>query len=65
MRIHGNQMNHNTVNPYSAAAKAEASLWAANVRKNLSKSAQALDTAEDPEAASILNHWMVSPQGPP
>jgi hypothetical protein len=65
MHIHGNQMNLNTVNPYSAAAaKAEASLRAANVRKNLRSSAEALDLADDPDAVSFLHHWMGSPQAP-
>jgi hypothetical protein len=44
MRIHGNQANLNTINPYSAAAeKATAAQRAADVRKKLLKSASGIE----------------------
>jgi len=62
MRVHGNQMNLNTINPYSAAAeKAVAAQRAANVRKKLVKSADEL--AEMPEETLLISSWLNANQG--
>ncbi|MGA2168379.1 MAG: hypothetical protein ABSG62_09210 [Terracidiphilus sp.] len=61
MRIHGNQMNLNAVNPYSAAAeKAVAAQRAADVRKKLMKSAADIQGTASPEGAFMLGQWMDS-----
>ncbi len=66
MHIHGNQMNLNAVNPYSAAAEnAAAAQRAANVRKKLMKSASDIEGVSSPEEAFMLGHWMDSTQSPP
>jgi hypothetical protein len=65
MHIHGNQINLNAVNPYSAAAeKAAAAQRAADVRKKLMKSGASLEGIADPEEAFMVGHWMNSTQGP-
>jgi hypothetical protein len=64
MHIHGNQLNLNTVNPYSAAAeKAIAAQRAADVRKKLLKSAGEIEAASNPEETSFLGLWMDSGHG--
>jgi hypothetical protein len=61
MHIHGNQMNINTVNPYSAAAeKAVAKQRAAAVRKKLMKSARNIEGASSPGEAFMIGRWMDS-----
>jgi hypothetical protein len=59
MRTHGNQVNLNTINPYSAAAeKATAAQRAADVRKKLMKGARGIDGSASPEEASMVGKWM-------
>jgi len=59
MRIHGNQMNLNTINPYSAAAeKALAAQRAANGRKKLVKSASAAESGATTEETLMVSSWM-------
>ena len=64
MRIHGNQMNLNTVNPYSAAAeKALAAQRAANGRKKLVKRVDVAEAAATPEETLLISSWMHANQG--
>ena len=64
MRVHGNQMNLNTTNPYSAAAeKAMAAQRAANVRKKLVKRADGSECAAMPEETLLISSWMHANQG--
>lgn len=59
MHIHGNQMNLNAVNPYSAAAeKAAGAQRAADVRKKLMRSAGEVQGASSPEEALMAGQWM-------
>jgi len=59
MHIHGNQMNFNAINPYSAAAeKAAAAQRAADVRRKLARSANGVESVADPEDAFTLGRWM-------
>jgi len=61
MRIHGNHLNLNAVNPYSAAAeKATAAQQAADVRKKLIKRAGEIEGIASPEEAFMLGQWMDS-----
>ena len=65
MHIHGNQMNLNAVNPYSAAAeKAAAAQKAADVRKKLMNSASPIEGISSPDEALMVGKWMVPGQGP-
>jgi hypothetical protein len=64
MHIHGNHLNLNTVNPYSAAAeKALAAQRAADVRKKLAKSTGEIEGSSSPEEAGFLGLWMDSGHG--
>ncbi|MDR3772110.1 MAG: hypothetical protein P4L26_02115 [Terracidiphilus sp.] len=66
MHIHGNQMNLNAVNPWSAAAeKAAAAQRAGDVRKKLVKSAIDIEGAANPDQAFMMGNWMNSGQGQP
>ncbi len=66
MHIHGNQMNLNAVNPYSAAAEqAAAAQRAANVRKKLMKSASDIEGVSSPDEAFMVGHWMDATQSRP
>jgi|HubBroStandDraft_1064217.scaffolds.fasta_scaffold51793_2 hypothetical protein len=50
MHIHGNQMNFNAVNPWSAAAeRAAATQKAADVRKKLMRSASDIEGVSSPD----------------
>ena len=63
MRVHGNQMNLNTTNPYSAAAeKAMAAQRAANVRKKLVKRADGSECAAMPEETLLISSWINATQ---
>ena len=65
MRIHGNLLNLNAVNPYFAAAeKAAAAQRAADVRKKLTKSAADIERAASPEEAFMLGQWVDSRHSP-
>jgi hypothetical protein len=60
MHIHGNSMNVNAANLYSAgnAEKSAAAERAAAVRKRLLKAGAGVDGAESAEAASLIGHWL-------
>jgi hypothetical protein len=60
MHIHGNSMNVNAANLYSAAKgeRAEAPKRAADVRKKLLKSAAGMEGASSPEEALLIGHWL-------
>jgi len=60
MHIHGNGMNVNAANLYSAAQgeRAAAAERAAEVRKKLLKSASGLDAAASPEETLLISQWM-------
>jgi hypothetical protein len=59
MHIHGNQMNLNAINPYSAAAeRAVASQRAAAVRKKLMKSAGDIEGVLSPDEHFMVGQWM-------
>ena len=66
MRIHGNSMNIQPVNLYTAAevANAAAAKRAAQraneVRKQLLKSAQSVASDPDPDAALLTGQWLDS-----
>ena len=62
MHIHGNQMNFNSISPYSAAEKAGAAQKAADVRKKLAKGAAAIEGASTPEEAFMIGQWTNSAQ---
>jgi hypothetical protein len=65
MHIHGNQMNLNTINPYSAAAeKAAAAQKAANVRKKLMKAASTDKSVQSPEEVLMAGSWSGSAPKP-
>ena len=65
MRIHGNQLNLNGINPYSAAAeKAAAAQKAANVRKKLMRSASEDKSVQSPEEALMVSSWNSSAPKP-
>jgi hypothetical protein len=64
MHIHGNQLNLNTINPYSEAAeKALAAQRAAEVRKKLLKDASDIEGISSPEESTLLGLWMASGHG--
>lgn len=64
MRIHGNQMNLNTINPYSAAAeKALAAQRAAAGRKKPVKRADGAEAAYTPEESLLISTWTRANQG--
>lgn len=64
MHVHGNQMNFNTINPYSAAAeKAMAAQRAANVRKKLVKCAADPESDATTEETLMISSWMNQSQG--
>jgi hypothetical protein len=59
MRIHGNQTNLSTINPYSAAAeKATAAQRAADGRKKLVKSSNGTESIPGNEEALMVGKWM-------
>jgi hypothetical protein len=61
MHIHGNQLNVNAVNPFSAAAEhAAAAQSAADIRKKLIKSASEIEGAATPEESLLIGQWMDS-----
>ncbi len=61
MHIHGNQLNVNAVNPFSAAADhAAAAQRAADIRKKLVKSASEIEGAASPEESLLIGQWMDS-----
>lgn len=61
MHIHGNQLNVNAVNPFSAAAeRAAAAQRAADIRKKLVKSASEIEGAATPEESLLIGQWMDS-----
>jgi hypothetical protein len=65
MRIHGNQLNLNSINPYSAAAeKAADAQKAANVRKKLMRSASEDKSVQGPEEALMVSSWNNSASKP-
>ncbi len=58
MRIHGNQMNLNSVNPYSVAAeKTMAAQRAANIRKKLIGRAANIEGPVTPEEELLIGQW--------
>ena len=64
MHIHGNQINLNGVNPYSAAAeKALAAQRAADVRRKLTNGASDIEGVSSPDEAFMVAHWMGPNQG--
>jgi hypothetical protein len=66
MHIHGNSMNVNAANFYSAGndAKALAAQRAADVRKRLVKGAASLDETADPEETLMISKWLDSGRDP-
>ena len=60
MHIHGNSMNVNAANLYSAgdAEKSAAAQRAADVRKRLLKAGASIDGTELAEAATLIGHWL-------
>jgi hypothetical protein len=61
MHIHGNQMNLNSINPYSVETdKAIAAQRAAEVRKKLIKSAANIEGPSTPEEDLLISQWMDS-----
>lgn len=60
MHIHGNLMNVNAANLYSAAQGERATVAerAAEVRKRLLKSATGLDAGASPEETLLIGQWM-------
>ena len=60
MHIHGNSMNVNAANLYSAgnAEKSAAAERAAAVRKRLLKAGAGVDGTESAEAATLISHWL-------
>jgi hypothetical protein len=60
MHIHGNSMNVNAANFYSAAEgeKAAAAQRAADVRKKLLKSASEIEGSATPEETLLIGQWM-------
>ena len=61
MHIHGNQMNPNPVNPYSAAAeKAIAAQRSSNTRKKPLKRAVEVENPPSPDEAFMVGRWMGS-----
>lgn len=66
MRIRGNQINPNAVNPWCAAAeKAAAVQRAADIRKKLMKNARDIESIAGPDEAFMVGHWLDSSQSPP
>jgi len=64
MHIHGNQMNLNAVNPYSAAAeKAAGAQRVAEVRKKLTNAGET-EGVSSPEVAFMAGQWMIPRQIP-
>jgi hypothetical protein len=64
MHIHGNQMNFNAINPYSAAAeKAAGAQRAADVRKKLMSTGET-EGVSSPEEAFMAGQWMNPRQRP-
>jgi hypothetical protein len=62
MHIHGNSMNVNAANLYSAAQgeRAAAAQRAAEVRKKLLKSAAGIESGSSPEETLLIGHWLDS-----
>jgi len=61
MRTHGNQINLNSINPYSAAAeKATAAQRAADVRKKLAKTASGVEASASAEEALMVGKWIAA-----
>jgi hypothetical protein len=60
MHIHGNSMNVNAANFYSAAEgeKAAAAQRTADVRKKLLKSASEIEGSATPEETLLIGQWM-------
>jgi len=60
MHIHGNAMNVNAANLYSAAQgeRAAAAERATEVRKRLLKGASGVDAAASPEETLLISQWM-------
>ena len=58
MHIHGNFMNLNAMDSYSAADKAAAAQRAADVRKKLTKSAGDIEATGNVDEAYLLGQWM-------
>jgi hypothetical protein len=64
MHIHGNQMNLNAINPYSAAAeRAVAAQKAADVRKKLMGSASDIEGVSSPDEHFMMGQWMGQQHG--
>jgi hypothetical protein len=66
MHIHGNSMNVNAANSYSASneAKSIAAQRAADVRKRLLKGAASVDEAASPEETLMIGKWLDSGHNP-
>jgi hypothetical protein len=63
MHIHGNQMNLNAINPYSAAAeRAVAAQKAADVRKKLMNSC-GVEGVSSPDEHFMMGQWMSRQNG--
>jgi hypothetical protein len=61
MHIHGNQMNLNAINPYSAAAeRAVATQKAADVRKKLMKGGADMEGVSSPDEPFTVG-WLADP----
>jgi hypothetical protein len=64
MHIHGNQMNSNAINPYSAATeRAVASQKAADVRKKLMNSGSDVESASSPDEHFMVGQWIGQQHG--